>query len=208
MIKKINNNIYQIGNKKFGSHSYLIKDKNITIIDPGMITSFKDLKQDLEELKIDIKDVKYVINTHEHIDHVSSMIKFKDSEIVAHEKTAKRIETSSRILKLIGMKLKIDKRLKNNEVLNLGKYKLKAIYTPGHSIGSCCFYEEKTKFLFSGDTLFAYGTPALITPSGSKNDYLKSLKKLLKLDIKKILPGHGHLSENPKKDIQDTIKNI
>lgn len=208
MIKKINSNIFQLSTKKFGSHSYLIKDKNIAIIDPGMITSFKDLKEDLDELNIKLKDVKYVVNTHEHIDHVSSMIKFKDSEIVAHEKTAKRIESSVRILKLVGMKLKVDKRLRDGEVLDLGKYKLKAIYTPGHSIGSCCFYEKKTKFLFSGDTMFAYGTPALMTPSGDLNDYLKSLKKLLKIDIKKILPGHGHISENPKEDIQETIKNI
>ena len=208
MINRLCKRIFHISTKSFGSHSYIIKDDIIAIIDPGMITNFSNLKSELEKLGINVDDIKLIINTHEHIDHVSCNIKFKNALIATHKITAKRIEFSKRLLQLLGIKNRVDLKLEENSIIDLGKHKLRLIYTPGHSVGSCCFYEEKGKFLFSGDTVFAYGTPALITPSGSKKDYINSLNKLLKLNIKKILPGHGDISDNPKEDIKLTIKNI
>ena len=208
MINKLCKRIFHISTKRFSSHSYVIKDEVIAIIDPGMITNFGNLKIELEKIGIKVDDVNLILNTHEHIDHVSCNSKFKNALIATHKVTARRIEFSKRLLQLLGIKNRVDLKLEENSIIDLGRHKLRLIYTPGHSIGSCCFYEEKDKFLFSGDTVFAHGTPALITPSGSKNDYINSLNKLLKFNIKKILPGHGDISDNPKKDINLTIKNL
>ena len=191
-MKKISKNIYLFSTKKFASNTYLIKNKILTLIDPGTPLSFKDLKQELEKLKIKIEDIKIILNTHEHFDHIMSNKYFKNAVVMIHK----------------SKKFKHSTPLEDNSEINLGKIKLKVIYTPGHSKGSVCFYEPKQKILFSGDTVFAHGTPSLITISGSKKEYIQSLNKLLKLKINKILPGHGDISLKPKEDIKEILKKL
>ena len=84
-------------------------------------------------------------------------------------------------------KLFIDK-----DVLNIGNYEIKVIHTPFHTRGSSCFYFEKERVLFSGDTLFhlSIGRTDLIT--GSNKTVESSLKKLVVLPPEtKVYPGHG-----------------
>lgn len=78
-----------------------------------------------------------------------------------------------------------------------GGVKLMAVQTPGHTLGSCCFYDPEQKRLFSGDTLFP---PTLRTPlpgslfgdpDGSIDVYLASLERLRGLNVETIFPGHG-----------------
>ena len=84
-------------------------------------------------------------------------------------------------------KLFIDK-----DVLNIGNYEIKVIHTPFHTRGSSCFYFEKERVLFSGDTLFhlSIGRTDLIT--GSNKTVESSLQKLVVLPPEtKVYPGHG-----------------
>ncbi len=80
----------------------------------------------------------------------------------------------------------------DGDILNVGKYEIKAIHTPFHTRGSACFYFEKERVLFSGDTLFhlSIGRTDLIT--GSSKTVESSLKKLSVLPPEtKVYPGHG-----------------
>jgi glyoxylase-like metal-dependent hydrolase (beta-lactamase superfamily II) len=68
----------------------------------------------------------------------------------------------------------------------------RVIHTPGHSLGSVCFFDEARNQLFSGDTLFAGGIGRSDGPGGSTKLIGKSLKKLLLMDKKiEVFPGHG-----------------
>eukprot|EP00766_Chilomastix_caulleryi_P006829 gnl/Chilomastix_caulleri/957.p1 GENE.gnl/Chilomastix_caulleri/957~~gnl/Chilomastix_caulleri/957.p1 ORF type:complete len:119 (+),score=27.40 gnl/Chilomastix_caulleri/957:321-677(+) len=62
--------------------------------------------------------------------------------------------------------------------IKFGEYKFKVIHTPGHSPGSCCFYEESQKVLISGDTLFNGGIGRTDLPGGSSSEIRKSISKL------------------------------
>jgi glyoxylase-like metal-dependent hydrolase (beta-lactamase superfamily II) len=88
--------------------------------------------------------------------------------------------------------------------------KLRVIHTPGHSQGHICLYDEDRKALFSGDQVLGSGTPYVGKwPDGSNgdmDDYLASLEKLKKLNLKLILPGHGPIVTEPYERIQDTIE--
>jgi glyoxylase-like metal-dependent hydrolase (beta-lactamase superfamily II) len=86
---------------------------------------------------------------------------------------------------------KISNFFSDSEIVDCGSKKLKVIFTPGHTKGSVCFFDQKSKALFSGDTLFkgAYGRTDL--NSSSAEDMKSSLKLLSNINFDLLLPGHG-----------------
>ena len=69
----------------------------------------------------------------------------------------------------------------------------KLIATPGHTIGSCCYYVESEKWLFSGDTLFCGSIGRTDLPTGSGEQIMQSVEMLAQRfsgDVK-VYPGHG-----------------
>ena len=74
--------------------------------------------------------------------------------------------------------------------------KIRVIYTPGHTIGGCCYYLEEEAVLFSGDTLFQESIGRADLPTGSASQLVRSVReKLLVLpeDVK-VYPGHEEMT--------------
>ncbi len=93
-----------------------------------------------------------------------------------------------------------DRTLKDKETLDLGDVKLKVIHTPGHTPGSICLYEPRSKSLFSGDTVFPFGSVGRTDlPGGDAKEIIHSIKRL-----KILYPGHGEIST---KDVNEQIMN-
>ena len=90
------------------------------------------------------------------------------------------------IFKYIGYEQLIPDRLLNEGDLIPGGFKV--IHTPGHTPGHCCFY--KSEVLISGD-IDLFGRPWVSNVTSSVDDFYESIKKLLNMDIKVFLPGHG-----------------
>ncbi|MBU4246176.1 MAG: MBL fold metallo-hydrolase, partial [Nanoarchaeota archaeon] len=84
-------------------------------------------------------------------------------------------------------------KLDDGDLIKSGDLKLKVIHTPGHTKGSICLYDEKNKILFSGDTVFAGSFGRVDFPGSSSREMKQTLEKLSKLEIDKILPGHGEI---------------
>jgi len=121
--------------------------------------------------------------------------------------------------------VKVDRRLEDGDTVNLGSRELRVIHTPGHSMGHVCFYDEADKVLFTGDHVLGEGTPFVGAGFGGafyglgmerlrfrgwfEGDlalYIESLKKLLNLEVKTILPAHGGVVSDPYKRINETLK--
>ena len=81
---------------------------------------------------------------------------------------------------------------------------LRAIWTPGHARDHLCFYMPEEKALFSGDVVLGAGT-TVIPRDGDLGDYLRSLERLLTLDLEVIYPAHGPAIRNPQGKIRDYI---
>ena len=119
-----------------------------------------------------------------------------DSKIAMHENDI--VNENSVLVNLFNGKfvdIPVDIKLKEDDTINLGKIKLKIIHTPGHTKGGICLYDEKTKSLFSGDTIFSDGIGRTDFFGGDFNELKASVEKILKLKensgIDNLYPGHG-----------------
>ncbi len=87
-----------------------------------------------------------------------------------------------------------DTELKGGETLSVGDFDFEVIWTPGHSPGHICFYEPNRKVLMTGDHILPTITPNVSihtqTQGSPLGDYMRSLEKLVDLDVDYVLPAH------------------
>jgi glyoxylase-like metal-dependent hydrolase (beta-lactamase superfamily II) len=162
----------------------LISNDEMAIVDPG-----PGIGNVLKEIKNSKAKLKYIINTHYHLDHTFSNKKIKKetgAEILIHEAEKNFTKFSS---------FKADRFLRDGEKIKIGNETLKIIHTPGHTRGSICLLGKN--FILTGDTLFKEATPVTHFPGGSKKDLENSFEKLEKI-LKPgmiVYPGHEEIFE-------------
>jgi glyoxylase-like metal-dependent hydrolase (beta-lactamase superfamily II) len=213
--EEIQQGVYLLKGEGKGSHNYLIRASyRNALIDSGLDQNFLCLQEQLLSLGLKVRDIDLVINTHEHLDHIGSNRYFQESSfIAAHRFAATKITLEDHYVTLYRsgdlneIPLRVHLWLENRSLFDLGSHTLEVIHTPGHTSGSICIYEFKTKVLFSGDTVFAGGALSYIAESGSVGDYINSIMRLEARKICKIFPGHGHISQNPEQDLSQAIIN-
>jgi glyoxylase-like metal-dependent hydrolase (beta-lactamase superfamily II) len=205
--------IYQFRSEKPGSHVYLIKGntKNV-LIDTGVASRFGVLKDRFTELDMRIKDVNLIVLTHEHYDHIGATAFFHNTAVVAaHRLAANKLELQDEFVTFRKYRDQpskpfwVDIWLENGSIIDLGKYELQVIHTPGHTSGCICLYEPRAGLLFTGDTVFAGGTLSEIAVGGNVSDYVNSIRRLSNLKMKQLYPGHGRVSGTPDEDLPKAI---
>jgi len=92
---------------------------------------------------------------------------------------------------------------KDNDIIELGRYKFRTLTTPGHAPGHTAFYEINKKFLLSGDVIGERGYAWFSPSGGGLLGYYESLEKIEKLSIDYAIPSHGLRVDNVKKRIDD-----
>ena len=177
------------------SNIYLIGD---TAIDAGTGMNFTRLIPLLKTQKKGLADVKHVVNTHGHFDHIGGNGYFLNASVAIHENDAPVVEkgdAEASVAEFFDGKLKpmkVSRKLRDGDVVAAGSHSFKVIHTPGHTPGSICLYDQKGRILITGDTIFADGVGRTDLPGGDEEKLHESIEKLKKLvDVKVILPGHG-----------------
>lgn len=173
--------------------------KESAVIDPGMSSS--DEEAILSEFIFSkILKVKFLINTHCHIDHIigCKFIKEKFNPVYyAPEKDLPLLEHAQQQAQMFNISLdkppKPDEFITEETELHLGKNRLKFLFTPGHTPGEYCIYIEKEKICITGDVLFNESIGRTDLWGGEYDTLINSIQtKLLNLsDDVKIFPGHG-----------------
>ena len=101
----------------------------------------------------------------------------------------------------------MDDALDGDEVFHLGGRRIRVIATPGHTAGTVCFFLEDEGILFTGDHIMGRGTVVIRSDEGgSIAQHIDSLRKLLDLDLKLILSGHGPAILEPRAKIQEVVR--
>ena len=189
----------------FQENTYVIWDettKESCIVDPGCYSD-----QEEEEFKDFITSnklkLKYLINTHCHIDHIfgNSFVKNEFNPIfLVPEDDVPLLDMAIAQGKQFGIKVKPspvpDEFIKESETLNLGNIEMKFLFTPGHTPGEYSIYFPSENICITGDVLFKTSIGRTDLWGGDFEILLNSIKtKLLTLpDDTIIYPGHGDSS--------------
>jgi hydroxyacylglutathione hydrolase len=144
--------------------------------------------------------ISQIIVTHSHIDHVGAIAPLTDEflcPVLMHEDAEAMLRTAPQQAMMMGMRFgkvpKVDRRIADDEMLEVGNLRLRSLYTPGHAPGHLAFYADEQAVVFSGDALFAGSVGRTDLPGGSMEVLMRSIsERLLTLpDATRVLSGHG-----------------
>ena len=181
-----------------GINCYIIQDeetKETMVIDPG--GSYEKIE---EMLKVIGANVKYILLTHCHGDHIGAVRQVQENfggKILIHRFDENGLENPSiNLSSHIGIgevSLTADARIEDGDIIHIGNLEFKVIYTPGHTVGSLSLYSEQEKMLFSGDTMFRGSWGRTDLPTSSFEQIINSITdKIMTLPEDTIVyPGHG-----------------
>jgi hydroxyacylglutathione hydrolase len=184
----------EVGN--FGIFCYLVGDqkaKEGLFIDPS-----DDHNALLKEAESHQLSIKYIVNTHSHIDHVmgnKEMVRLTGARIIIHEADAPGLSnTPPELLDMFGAEESppADILVKDGDAIRVGDVALQVIHTPGHSPGGMCLLTDG--IVFTGDTLFVGSVGRTDFPGCSYRDLEKSVRtRLYTLPGETVvLPGHNY----------------
>jgi len=165
------------------------------VIDPG--DDIDDIVAIIDEHKL---QVKQIVITHAHIDHVGGAMKLRaktGAPILLNQNDYALLKMLDVQASWLGMKppgaVEIEAALSHDETLQAGNLKASVLHTPGHTEGSVCLYFPAEKMLIAGDTLFQRSIGRTDLPGGSFEKIIRSLHdRVLTLpDETKVIPGHG-----------------
>lgn len=178
------------------------------LIDTGCHHVSEEFIALIEKMKIE-----KIVNTHSHEDHIGNNHVLQERfglDIFAHVKAIPAILNPRK------MKLKLYQKIiwgtpkpsiakKLGETIKTENFDFKVLHTPGHSDGHICLYEEKEKWIFTGDA-YVGGRDKVLRSDYNIYMIIDSLRKILSYDIKLLFPSSGTILNNPKNIIKEKVE--
>ena len=182
-------------------NTYILSDETgeAVIVDPGNCQSYEDAQIRDYVASKNLK-IKYIINTHPHIDHIAGnpwCVSEYHPELLMHEAGMPIYNKAFAYAVAFGLEIEKmpdpDRFLKEGDVVTFGNQQLSVSYTPGHCDGSICLYSADNKVIITGDLIFEQCVGRSDLPSGNEALLQQSIReKIFTLDDDvTILSGHG-----------------
>ena len=232
---KVREGVYFIqGQDEFipDSHVYVIGKPgtgDLSIIDAGLMGKGRYKIDSIVREGIELSDIKRVIMTHTHLDHIGClaeiMKEIPHAELWVHKSEAELLEQGDERavwgmdmfqsmcqaqygIKPGAFKFRVDRMLEGGETLNIGDMAWEVLHIPGHSQGSIGLYYRPEKILIPGDVVYAdYAIGRFDLYGANGAQHKASLLSLAELDVNILLPGHNRIVEDVKPGyIMETAK--
>ena len=221
-LTKIADNVYAyVGVKNasplnsFGANAGIVVGNDGVLVVDTLISA-KEAQRFLADIrKITDKPIKYVVNTHYHLDHAFGNSEFAKLGAMIISTDADRrnlVQYGEETLKgagnfglgaqdMEGTSIVLpDITFTDRMTIHLGGETVEFIYVvPSHTTGSVLTYIPRHKILFSGDVLFTDFHPFMA--DGNVNGWIENLDFIAEMEVAAIIPGHGPLST--KKDVKE-----
>ncbi len=170
------------------ANCYMLIDEatnDAAIIDPGWYGDI--IKNTLAKENVNLK---YVLLTHGHFDHVSGVYglqKEEGAKVVIHSSDREHLLDPEKSLAKGNFPephqpVTADILVEDGDIIRLGGSEIKVMHTPGHTNGSVCYILEDDRVIFSGDTLFCMTAGRTDFWDGSDEKMIASLKRLIALE--------------------------
>ena len=153
----------------------------------------------LEKASAEGLSLKAVFLTHGHADHILAVPELRGKmgiPVYASRAEEELLADPNQNLSLAlfgkSLSLKADVLTEDGQELEAAGMKFRVLFTPGHTPGGCCYYNQEENILFSGDTLFCGSVGRTDFPGGSMGTLVRSIgEKLMPLaDETRVYPGH------------------
>ncbi|HKA34978.1 MAG TPA: MBL fold metallo-hydrolase [Candidatus Binatia bacterium] len=178
-----------------GTNQYLLGKEEITVVDVAL-SSGRNIDGIIEQAEATGgKKIEKILLTHIHSDHCGGALALK-------KRTGAKLGISRGRAGYLGGE---DFTYGEGDEIPYDGGSVRVVHTPGHESAHCCFYEPALKDLLTGDHILGRGTTVIPPPDGDMADYIRSLEKLLSLDIRRLLPGHGPVVSDPYGKIREYI---
>lgn len=185
---------------EFSANTYVIGK----IGDSCIIVDIGSTKEEvLDYISSHYERVAAVLLTHGHFDHIRGLPKllkrFKDVPVyISNEDKELLSNPEFNASDMTGEKVSMNIEtipVEDGETIKLGKYHVKVIATPFHTMGSVCYLFEDDNALFTGDSLFRTSIGRADLKTSDPDLIMSSMKKLCQLDDNIVIyPGHGSIS--------------
>jgi hydroxyacylglutathione hydrolase len=181
----------------FQENCYIVGDEESgdgVVVDPGDEATRIALAVERTNL-----DISRIVLTHAHIDHIGAVEALKQEygcPVLIHAEAEPMLRQAPTQAMMMGLKFgkapEADGYIEDEEVVEVGSVRLKALYTPGHAPGHLAFYAEEGLVL-AGDALFAGSVGRVDLPGGSMEVLMQSIEeRLMTLPEETVVhPGHG-----------------
>lgn len=171
--------------------------KELLIVDPG--ASAGKLADKIEEEKL---NPVAILLTHGHFDHATGAAELSERfriPIYAEEHEKETLENPS--LNLSGWQgkeeaFRADIYLKDEQEIDLAGFHIRVLFTPGHTVGGCCYYFSYQNALFSGDSLFQMSIGRTDFPKGSASTLIHAIQEKIMVlpDEVTVYTGHNDIT--------------
>jgi len=206
---KILDNIYYVGTK--GLASYLVvSDKGAILLDGTLAKNVGHIEKNIRTLGFELRDVKIIVNSHAHFDHAAGIAKLKrdtGAQVMAMEADRSALENGrqegdTNYGGAIFPAVKVDRALKDGDVVAVGNVKMAAIATPGHTKGCTTWSTTAMDNGVKRRVVF----PCSITVAGNilvgnnsypgiVDDFRKSFERMTLLEADVVLPAHPEFAD-------------
>jgi glyoxylase-like metal-dependent hydrolase (beta-lactamase superfamily II) len=208
--------------RRIGCNVYLVDGgSEYLLIDIGYLETVPEIIDMIRRMDFPLAACRMIVATHADADHTQGLARAKEllhTNVAAHPLAVEPLETGDQVITYALIKAqdidipmprcRVDMRLNEGDVIEVGDQELEVWHTPGHAMGQLAL--RMGELLFSGDNICRDSSVGVIDAHHGSNipDFIKSLERIRDCDARFLLPSHGPIFRKDNGIMQKAIDRL